>query len=651
MRKFIRYLFIGLGAVILLMIASMAIFVAVFDANAYKEDISKLVREQTGRELQFQGDIGLTIFPALGMELGSMSFSNADGFGELPMVRVGLASVSVDLVSLLRFAPEIDKLILRDLEINLIRNKAGVNNWDDLVKPSDAGGGDAAADELELKGALAGIEIDNLKLLWLDEQAGEEYRVTDLDISTGRIAPNESFPLNLHLDASASGDLDIVFDLNTRVEYLIKQQQLTLSEMKLALNEFEIGGRLQVSNFAKPALRFDLASKLLDVDALLGTPPASVEQSSESGQQAGAGSGNEETGKADEDIQIALPMQTLRDLDIDGDLRIAKLKMQNLKITDLELHLSAQKGLVALKPVRMKTYGGTVVTNLVIDVKGDLPKYGVSKIVRDIQVGDMLNDYMGESPVSGKFDAGVNLTTSGEWLSKLKKNSNGTMNLAFLDGALNGFNIRQSIEAAKAKFKGEDPPEEKARKTDFSSLTISGVIKNGVFSSDDLDLQAPLLRASGKGSADLNREVVDYLVNTKLVGTTKGQLGDTADDLAGLSIPVRIKGPFTDPKIDVQLDEMLKARIEAEKAKLKAEFEAEKAKLKAEAEAKKAQLKAEIEAQKKALEKQLEVEKRALEAEKKALEEAQKRELQIKLDLEKARAKKKLEDKLKKLLD
>ena len=639
MLKFIRYLFIGLGVVIFLMIASMAIFVAVFDANAYKEDISKLVYEQTGRELQFQGDIGLTIFPALGMELGSMSFSNAAGFGELPMARVGLASVSVDLVSLLRFAPEINKLILRDLEINLIRNKAGVNNWDDLVEQSDAGGGDAAdatsststtkpepagskAEEFELKGALAGIEIDNLKLLWRDEQTGEEHRITDLDISTGRIAPNESFPLNVHLDASASGDLDIVFDLNTTVEYLIKQQQLTLSEMKLALNEFEIGGRLQVSNFAKPALRFDLASELLDVDALLGTPPASVEQSSESGQQAGADSGNE-------DIQIALPMQVLRDLDIDGDLGIAKLKMQNLIITDLELHLNAQKGLVVLKPVRMKTYGGTVVANLVVDVKGELPKYGVSKTVKDIQVGDMLNDYMGESPISGELDAEVNLTTSGEWLSKLKKNSNGTMSLAFLDGALNGFNLRQSIEAAKAKLKGEDPPEEEARKTDFSSLTISGVIKNGVFSSDDLDMQAPGLRVGGKGSADLNREVVDYLVNTKLVGTSKGQQGGAADDLAGLSIPVRITGPFTDPKIDVQLDEMLKARIEAEKAKFKAE----------------------IEEQKKALEKQLEAEKKAFKAEKKALKKAKKRELEIKMELEEARAKKKLEDKLKKLLD
>jgi AsmA protein len=665
MRKIIRYLFIGLGTFVLLLVVGLVIFVAVFDANAYKEDISKLVREQTGRELQFQGDIGLTLYPALGMELGAMTFSNAAGFGELPMVRVELVSVSVDIMSLLRLAPEIDKLILRDLEINLIRNNAGVNNWDDLVKQASAAsnGGDATGtaqsqqvspktDEFELKGAFAGLEIDNLKLLWRDEQAGEEYRVTDLDISTGRIAPNESFPLQLHLDASASGDLDIVFDLNTTVEYLIEQQQLTLSEMKLALNEFEIGGLLQVSNFAKPALRFNLASQLLDVDALLDTPPASADQpSAPAQQQAGTGSGNTGSANANEDIQIVLPMQILRDLDIDGDLAIAKLKIQNLNITDLELHLSAQNGLVALKPVRIKAYDGTVLTNLVVDVKGELPKYGISSNIEDIQVGDLLDDYMGEAPIGGNFSAGINLATSGEWLSMLKKRSNGTVNLAFLDGAVNGVNIRQSIEDAKAKFRGEDPPEKKTRKTDFSSLTISGVIKNGVFSSDDLDLQAPALRAGGEGSADLNREVVDYMLNTKLVGTSKGQQGGTADELAGISIPVRIKGPFSDPDIDVQLDEILKARIEAEKARLKAELEAEKAKLKAEADAKKAELKAEIEAQKKALEEQLEAEKRALEAEKKALEAAQKAEYEAKMELEKAKAEKKLQDKLKKLLD
>jgi len=624
MKKMIRYFVIGLGAAIAFLIAVVAIFVAVFDANAYKQDLTELVREATGRELQFHGDVDLTIFPALGMKLGAMSFSNAAGFGALPMIKVREASISVDVASLLSFAPEIDKLVLRDLEVNLMKNKAGVNNWDDLVSKPAPGTVAGAATEststaptesgFEIKGAFGGLDLQNIKLLWLDEQAGTEFRVIDLDVSTGRIVPNEAFPMTLHLDASASGELDIIFDLEANVEYLIEQQQLTLDSMKLALNEFQVGGRVKVSNFAKPALRFDLATENIDVDALLGTPPATDAAAA----PAAASSTSTAAGAASEDVQIELPMEVLRDLDIDGNFKIGQMKIQNLLMNDVDIKMTAKNGLVALKPVTLNTYGGTVEAAVAIDVKSDKPKYDVSKTIQGVQVGDLLKDYSGKAAISGLLNAKVDLTTNGEWLSKLKLNSNGTMQLEFLDGALNGFNLRQSIDAAKAKFSGKDAPPKETLQTDFSSLTISGVIRNGVFSSDDLDLQAPLLRVGGKGSANLNSEMVDYLVNAKLVGSIEGQQGGSADQLAGLEIPVRIKGPFSDPGISVELDEMLKAKVDAEKEKIKAEIEKQKAELKAQ-----------------------------LEAEKKALTEARKRELEKKMEVEKAKAK----DKLKNLFD
>ena len=620
MNKIIRYFIIGLGAAIAFLIAVVAIFVAVFDANAYKQDLTELVREATGRELQFHGDVDLTIFPALGMKLGAMSFSNAAGFGALPMIKVKEASISVDVASLLSFAPEIDKLVLRDLEVNLMKNKAGVNNWDDLVSKPAPGTGAGAATEststaptesgFEIKGAFGGLDLQNIKLLWLDEQAGTEFRVIDLDVSTGRIVPNKAFPMTLHLDASASGELDIIFDLEANVEYLIEQQQLSLDSMKLALNEFQVGGRVKVSNFAKPALRFDLATENIDVDALLGTPPAT--------DAAAAPAAPAAAGAASEDVQIELPMEVLRDLDIDGNFKIGQMKIQNLFMNDVDIKMTAKNGLVALKPVTLNTYGGTVEAAVAIDVKSDKPKYDVSKTIQGVQVGDLLKDYSGKAAISGLLNAKVDLTTNGEWLSKLKLNSNGTMQLEFLDGALNGFNLRQSIDAAKAKFSGKDAPPKETLQTDFSSLTISGVIRNGVFSSDDLDLQAPLLRVGGKGSANLNSEMVDYLVNAKLVGSIEGQQGGSADQLAGLEIPVRIKGPFSDPGINVELDAMLKAKVDAEKEKIKAEIEKQKAELKAQ-----------------------------LEAEKKALTEARKRELEKKMEVEKAKAK----DKLKNLFD
>ena len=152
---------------------------------------------------------------------------------------------------------------------------------------------------------------------------------------------------------------------------------------------------------------------------------------------------------------------------------------------------------------------------------------------------------------------------------------------------------------------------------------------NGVFKSDDLNLQAPALRVGGKGQADLNNDTVDYLVKAKLVGTLKAQEAGSVDDLSGLLIPVRIKGPFASPDIDVQLDEMLKAQTDAKLAE------------------EKARLKAQVEAEKAALQKQIDEQKAALEAAKQQEIEKQKAVLEAKKKAEEEKAKDKLKDKLK----
>jgi AsmA protein len=226
------------------------------------------------------------------------------------------------------------------------------------------------------------------------------------------------------------------------------------------------------------------------------------------------------------------------------------------------------------------------------------------------------------------------------------------MQLAFENGALKGFNLRHIIDKAKAKIRKEKAPAEQTLTTDFSALTLSGVIRDGVFSSDDLSLQAPLVRVGGKGKANLNTNVVDYLVRAKLVESVGGQDGGEIDDLKGLLIPVRIKGPFATPKIDVQLDEMLKDQaaqlLANEKAQLEANVAAQKAALQEELAAEKAKLEAakqaEIEKQKAVLEARKEAE-----AEKLAAKTAR---LEAELDARKKAAKKKAkEDLLKKLSD
>ncbi|NNE64351.1 MAG: AsmA family protein [Gammaproteobacteria bacterium] len=667
-KKFFKLVAYVLLVAVVFIASVTAIFIATFDANEYKQDLADLVQKQTGRELQFSGDVSLTFYPALGMKLGALSLSNAAGFGSAPMVKVNEVSISVDVASLLVFSPEVERLVLRDLDINLQKNAKGVTNWDDLAgskgeKPStDAPKTESASasQPMQITGAFGGLDIQNARLLWADKQAGVEYRVNDLDLTTGRVTPNSPFPLDLHMAVQSGSEIDAIIDLDSEVHYLLDSNRLNLKDVNfkltargslmpfdplnidmgmasvavdpnlrsinlksldLALNNLSISGDINVADYSQSKMTFKLAADTLDIDELLGIPPPGSQP--ETVEQAEA----VETDSA-EDIEIRLPMELIRSLDIDGSLSIARLKLLNIWMQQLEIGLLAKQGIVDIKPLQMSLYEGKFDGAIQVNAKGKVPKYQVNEKLEGVQVGKLLTDFSGKDKISGALTSAINIRTGGEWLSELKKNSNGDISLAFSDGAIKGFNLRYLVDKAKAKISGVKPPDESAEKTDFSALSLSGKIVDGVFHSEDLNLQAPALRVGGEGKANLNNNTVDYLVKAKLVGTLKAQEAGKVDELSGLLIPVRIKGPFTEPDIDVQLDEMLKAQSDAkiaeEKARLKAQVEKEKAALQEKINEEKAALEA-------ARQEEIEKQKAVLEAKKRAAEEKTKQKVQDKL--------------------
>lgn len=75
------------------------------------------------------------------------------------------------------------------------------------------------------------------------------------------------------------------------------------------------------------------------------------------------------------------------------------------------------------------------------------------------------------------------------------------------------------------------------------------------------------MRISGLGTVDLVKENMDYLVKTKIVASDKGQGGEDLKELNGLTIPVKLKGALTGPKVSLDLESLLeqKAKQEVEK--------------------------------------------------------------------------------------
>ena len=95
MHKAVKLSLAGAGALVSLFIIALVVLSTVIDLNDYKDRISTIVFDNTGRTLVFDGELDLLVFPRFGVELGGLSLSNAEGFGPEPMIKVSSASVTV----------------------------------------------------------------------------------------------------------------------------------------------------------------------------------------------------------------------------------------------------------------------------------------------------------------------------------------------------------------------------------------------------------------------------------------------------------------------------------------------------------------------------------------------------------------------------
>ena len=97
MKKLV-YALLGIAALIIIAAIS---FVILFDPNAYRERISTEVTRITGRELVIEGDIQLSVFPWLAIDVGRTRLGNAEGFGDEPFASFERARLGVELLPML----------------------------------------------------------------------------------------------------------------------------------------------------------------------------------------------------------------------------------------------------------------------------------------------------------------------------------------------------------------------------------------------------------------------------------------------------------------------------------------------------------------------------------------------------------------------
>jgi AsmA protein len=208
MNKAIKFGLIIVGALAALFVTAAIILVLTVDPNDYKVEMAQMVKEETGRDLRFDGDIRFNFFPWLGLEVGPMALGNAPGFSPDKMVSINKAEASIRIIPLLSGEIAIGMIVLDGFTLNLTKNAKGVTNWDDLTKAKDQKPEKTKSedqtkdtDQKELKAlSVQGIEITNANVIFADQQAGQQTTLTNLNLEVGEVGEKVRFPFKLSFD-------------------------------------------------------------------------------------------------------------------------------------------------------------------------------------------------------------------------------------------------------------------------------------------------------------------------------------------------------------------------------------------------------------------------------------------------------------------
>ena len=153
--------------------------------------------------------------------------------------------------------------------------------------------------------------------------------------------------------------------------------------------------------------------------------------------------------------------------------------------------------------------------------------------------------------LSGQAKVELEIKGTGSTGEEIKQSLAGRGSIAIADGAIEGIDLTELIKGIGAG----QMPESRAGpgRQDRTSASLAAASPSPAASPrpDDLEMTSPLLQVTGRGTVDIVIGNIDFLTQPQIVAGPEGKGG--ANDLAGLTIPVRIEGPLAHPDLKPEI--------------------------------------------------------------------------------------------------
>jgi AsmA protein len=547
----LRIIGIVIGCVIALLTAALIALWLIVNPNDYKGRIEAAVRTSTGRDLSLSGNIRLAIFPSLALELGPASLGNPAGFPtSQPFASLQRASLRVHVLPLLHHQLDVGRVEIDGLDLRLLKDARGQGNWSmpagKTAPPSTAQTGGQMT-----IGGIAGVVIRNSRVSYQDMVADH------VNVRIGHVATGLPVPIKWNVDlTTGSGARPIAVSGTATLEYGAKSARL--SALDARIDESTLRGNAALTNLTTGAMTFDLSIDQIDLDRYLTPASKSAKAAGQPAPQPAALAGQQPT---------ELPTSALKTLQLNGKLAIGSATIYGLKLSQVDVGLAAEGGVLHVSPAAAKLYEGTSTGSVTLDARGATPVLHLHESLTGVDVQPLLEDFAKFDRASGRGNVTLNVTAQGDTAAAMLSSLDGHAAMKLSNGAINGLDLWSAINSAVALAETHSLPAGGVGKsTRFDALRASADLSHGVASTRDLDISSGDLHLTGQGTTNLVTGVVDYHVNANIL-KGPGAGGTLAN------VPLLISGTMKSPSVRPDTQALVKSAAEQQLQKHKGQIE------------------------------------------------------------------------------
>lgn len=409
----------------------------------------------------------------------------------------------------------------------------------------------------------AALTVGKLALRWdaaVAQLASQGQVATRLELLTAETGPRLTVgdyrgDAEVRHPALAGGPLKLSFDGSARADLGAGNAE---GRGQIRFDETKLQATWALPRLSPWQATFDVALDRLNVDRYLPPKAAAAPASGGAKGAAGAPAG------ADAPVDLG----ALRGLDFSGNLRVGALQVSGARLANLRAKVQARDGRLAVAPFSVDLYEGRA-SGSISAAAGAPQRLAVQTTLESVNLQPLLQDVVKQDVLSGRGRVALDLNAAGASVGALKRSLQGSAAVGLRDGAVKGINLAKSLRDLKARFGGGEDVVQAAsgeEKTDFSELQASFRIAQGVARNDDFNAKSPFLRVSGAGAVDIGESRLDYLVKANVVSTSTGQDGKGLEHVRGLTVPVRLSGPFDKLSYKIELAQVAR---DAAKERLK----------------------------------------------------------------------------------